>query len=164
MPRPARCHVRHGNPPADCAPARLYRRRGPAIGCGIHRTSIHSRRAWPPGRRRYPRHHSMNPAFFLKWKQAPSVRTSLVLLVIACILPVASVSAILIAGFYRKQQAQLISNAVSRARTVIAAVDHDFGSTEVALRTLGTARVLMAGDLRAFHARAVDVLGNLHAD
>src|SRR5471032_257127 len=106
----------------------------------------------------------MSPAFLLKWKQAPSVRTSLVALVVACILPVASVAAVLIFHFYRNQQAELINNTVSRARTMIAAVDHDFDSTEVALRALGTARVLAAGDLQGFHARAVDMLGNLRAD
>src|SRR5471032_1012644 len=106
----------------------------------------------------------MSPAFSLKWKQAPSVRASLVALVVACILPVASVAAVLIVSFYRNEQAQLISNTVSRARTIITAVDHDFDSTEVALRALGTARVLISGDMQGFHARAVDMLGNLHAD
>jgi len=106
----------------------------------------------------------MSPAFSLKWKQAPSVRASLVALVVACILPVASVAAVLIVRFYRNEQAQLISNTVSRARTIITAVDHDFDSTEVALRALGTARVLISGDMQGFHARAVDMLGNLHAD
>ena len=106
----------------------------------------------------------MRPSFILKWKQAPSARTSLVALVVACILPVASVAALLIVRFYRNEQAQLISNTVSRARTIIAAVDHDFDSTEIALRALGTARMLADGDLQGFHTRAVDVLGNLHAD
>jgi len=77
---------------------------------------------------------------------------------------VASVAAVLIVSFYRNEQAQLISTTVSRARTMVAAVDHDFDSTVVALRALGTARVLAAGDLQGFHARAVDMLADLRAD
>lgn len=98
------------------------------------------------------------------WQQSHGVRASLGALVIASILPVAAVAAVIIVGFYHKERAQLISNTVARAHTMINAVDHDFSNTRVALSALGTSRMLSSGDLRGFHTRAVEALDNLHAD
>ena len=98
------------------------------------------------------------------WQQARGVRASLAALVIACILPVASVAAVIIVGFYHRERAQLIDSTVARAHTMITAVEHDFSNTKVALSALGTSRMLSLGDLQGFHARAMEALTNLHAD
>ncbi|MES2260428.1 MAG: ATP-binding protein [Pseudomonadota bacterium] len=106
----------------------------------------------------------MGFASFFQWKQAPSVRTSLLILVLGCVLPIAAVAAFLIVNFYHKEQTRLISNTIGRARSIITAVDRDFGSTEAALQALGTSRQLQQGDLQGFHGRAIDALQNLQAD
>jgi PAS domain S-box-containing protein len=106
----------------------------------------------------------MGLIFLPNWKQAPSVKASLAALVIACILPVSGVAAALILNFYHKERAQLISNTIGRARAAIAAVDHDFGNATIALGALATSRMLLAGDLEGFHARATTVLASLPAD
>jgi PAS domain S-box-containing protein len=106
----------------------------------------------------------MRPTFPLKWKQAPNVRVSLAALVIACILPVATVAAFVIVNFYDRERDQLIENTVSRARSVIAAADHDIESVQLALQMLATSQVLLNGDLQGFHTRASSVVGKLGAD
>ena len=100
----------------------------------------------------------------LQWKQAPSVRASLAALVIACILPVAAVAAYLIVSFYAKERAQLISNTIGSARSIINAVDRDFDSIQLALQALATSRMLLEGDLQGFHQRAAAMVGKLRAD
>lgn len=100
----------------------------------------------------------------LKGLSAPSVRISLAVLVVGCILPIAIVAAFLIFNFYEREQTQLIKNAISQARTMISAVDRDFDSTQAALLALGTSDFLAKGDLGGFHARAVVALRNIQAE
>lgn len=106
----------------------------------------------------------MGNSLVMHRRRAPGVRTSLVVLVLACVLPMASVAAFIIVGFYHQERAQLISNTVARAHTMITAVEHDFSNTKVALSALGTSRMLSSGDLAGFHTRATEALTNLHAD
>ena len=101
---------------------------------------------------------------FTQLRQVPSVRVSLTGLVVGCVLPLAAVAGYLLLDFYRHEQQQLIDTTISRARAVMAVVDHDFDSTQSALRALATARALEGGDLAAFHARASGLLPDLHAD
>ncbi|MES2015469.1 MAG: ATP-binding protein [Pseudomonadota bacterium] len=98
------------------------------------------------------------------WKQAPSVRASIAVLVIGCVLPLALVAAFLILHFYQSAHTQLISNMVSRARGLGSAVDRDFDSTVAAMQALGTSSQLMAGDFKGFHGHAVAVLAHLDVD
>src|SRR5471032_98 len=95
---------------------------------------------------------------------APGVRASLALLVIACILPVAAVTAFLIVHFYQWEREQLIDNTVSRARSIIIATDRDIESTQLALQTLSTSNMLLSQDLRGFHQRATGLVDQLGAD
>lgn len=97
-------------------------------------------------------------------KNVPGVRTSLAVLVVGCVLPLASVAAFLIVDFYEREQAVLTENMVSRARAVMAVVDHGFESTASALQALATSRQLHDDELKGFHARAVDILEMIHAD
>jgi PAS domain S-box-containing protein len=100
----------------------------------------------------------------LSQKQAPSVRVSLAALVIACILPVASVAAALIVNFYAKERAQLIANTVGQARAITTAVDRDFAGVQLALQALATSRALQENDLANFYPRAADLVDKLGAD
>ncbi|CAN5423857.1 hypothetical protein BH11PSE11_BH11PSE11_01740 [soil metagenome] len=94
----------------------------------------------------------------------PSVRTSLVILIVGCILPIAIVAAYLIVDFYEGERTQLAKNAVSRVRAISSAVDRNFVTTQSALSTLGTSPSIVKGDLSAFHAQAVTAVANLHAE
>lgn len=95
---------------------------------------------------------------------APSVRASLAALVIACILPVATVAAALIVNFYAKERAQLIGNTVQHARNIITAVDRDVAGVQLALQALATSRALQENDLGNFYPRAADLVDKLRAD
>lgn len=96
--------------------------------------------------------------------KTPGIRTSLVALVVGCILPIALVSAFLIFDFYQREQTRLIANNISRARAMVATIDWHFSSTQAALYALGTAHRLEQGDLKGFHASARQALRNMHAD
>ncbi|HVL44619.1 MAG TPA: sensor domain-containing diguanylate cyclase [Acidovorax sp.] len=95
---------------------------------------------------------------------APSIRATLALLVVVCILPVAVVAALLFVSYYEREQLQLATNAVNRAKGFILAVDREFAATESALLALGTSHRLATGDLEGFHHRAMEALPNLRAD
>lgn len=101
---------------------------------------------------------------FLNMKHAPGIRTSLAVLVVACILPVALVSALLIYDFYRHERTQLTTNAISRARAMVSVVDRDFANIQAALQALSTSPSLANGDLGGFHAQAVSALRNMQAE
>jgi PAS domain S-box-containing protein len=100
----------------------------------------------------------------IKRRNVPGVRASLAVLVVGCVLPLASVAAFLIVDFYEREQAVLMENTVSRARAIMAVVDHGFESTASALQALATSRQLHDGELKGFHARAIDVLDMMRAD
>lgn len=95
---------------------------------------------------------------------APSIRATLGLLVVVCVLPIALVAALLFISYYEREQIQLTSNAVNRAKGFVQAIDREFVATESALLALSTSHRLATGDLEGFHHRAVEVLPNVRAD
>ncbi len=95
--------------------------------------------------------------------RTPAVRNSLALLAIGCVLPIALVAGFLIINYYNHQRQQLTVNAISRARAMMAIVDHDFASTQSALQALATSRLLAAGDLEGFHVQAREAVQNMQA-
>lgn len=97
-------------------------------------------------------------------RRTPSIRLSLILLVVSCILPVVIAAAVLIIHFYDHEQERLTNDAISRARAITSAVDRDIAVTQAALIGLSTSRPLASGDLAAFHAQARNTLHVLHAE
>jgi diguanylate cyclase (GGDEF)-like protein len=95
---------------------------------------------------------------------APGIRTSLAMLVVGCVLPIAIVSTFLMLRVYETEQAQLATRAIGRARAIVASLDRDFGRTEASLQALATSRRLVNDDLGGFHVRAVEALRNMDAD
>lgn len=93
-----------------------------------------------------------------------SIRASLSVLVVGCILPISAVAAFLTVNFYTHQREQLTITSISRARAMMAAVDRSFASTQAALQALSTSHRLATGDLSGFHARAKEALSNLPVD
>jgi diguanylate cyclase (GGDEF)-like protein len=95
---------------------------------------------------------------------ALSIRATLGLLVVVCVLPIALVAALLFISYYEREQIQLTANAVNRAKGFVLAVDREFAATESALLALSTSHRLATGDLEGFHHRAVEALPNVRAD
>ncbi len=96
----------------------------------------------------------------MKTKLAPTIRSKLVLLVMACVVPAALMAVLLITHDYQRARDQLLLNSLSTARAMISVVDRDFASIESSLITLATSPYLASNDLRAFYNQAQDVLKN----
>lgn len=110
------------------------------------------------------RQSAMNRHPFLKGVRGPGIRMSLAVLVVGCILPMAVVAAFLIFDFYKHEQNQLTSNAISRARAMISVVDRDFASIQAALQALSSSHLLAKDDLAGFRIQAIDALRNLQVE
>ncbi|NDP40942.1 MAG: diguanylate cyclase [Rhodoferax sp.] len=100
----------------------------------------------------------------MKPKRIPTIRSRLILLVMACILPAALLVAALISYGYDQGRAQLVRESMSTARAMMSAVDMELASTQSALLALATSPYLASNDLPAFYAQATDALKNLDVD
>ena len=94
----------------------------------------------------------------------PSIRATLVALVVLCVLPISLVASLLFVSFYEHEKLQLSKNAINRAQGFVLAVDREFAATPSALLAHGTSQRLATGDLEGFHRRAVEVLANVRAE
>src|ERR1700730_1383471 len=93
-----------------------------------------------------------------------SIRSSLALLVIACVIPAALMAALLLAFDYRHERARLVRDSMGTARALASAVDRELVGVESALFALATSPSLSSRDFRAFYNEAKDVLPNLIAN
>lgn len=96
----------------------------------------------------------------MKTKLAPTIRSKLVLLVMACVVPAALMAVLLITHDYQRARDQLLLNSLSTARAMVSVVDRDFASIESSLITLATSPYLASNNLHAFYNQAQDVLKN----
>lgn len=96
--------------------------------------------------------------------KSQSVRFSLALLTVGCVLPIMVMVTFVILTYYQREQTQIAENTLSRARAVTSAVDREFGSAQAALLALATSPQLAKNDLAAFHAQATVALLNLGAE
>lgn len=87
-----------------------------------------------------------------------SLRRNLVLLVVACVLPAASVSALLLYANFKLERANVEHQTALVAHTVLADLEREIAAMESALKTLATSQELVSGDLAGFHARATQAL------
>lgn len=83
-----------------------------------------------------------------------SLRRNLMLLVVACVLPAASVSALLLYANFRLERTNIEHQTALVAHTVLADLEREIAAMESALKTLATSHELVSGDLAGFHARA----------
>src|SRR3954470_10042546 len=90
-------------------------------------------------------------------KHSRSISSSLVLLVLSCILPALLMAALLIYRGYTHAREEFIRNASAIARANAQEVDREFAVIEAAMSALSTSPSLSAGDLRAFHEQARDL-------
>jgi diguanylate cyclase (GGDEF)-like protein len=91
-------------------------------------------------------------------RHARTIQYRLSLIVFACILPMSAMVALLIYFDYARGEARATETAVSRARSLAAALDRRLKVIESGVKVLSTAHALEEGDLRAFHQRAVDAV------
>lgn len=96
--------------------------------------------------------------------QVLGVRARLAILVLACVIPMATAAGLLLADFYQRGRQQVINSTMTRAQATAAALDREFDNGMAALQALATSRQLRDGDLAGFHDRASEALVNLHAD
>lgn len=87
-----------------------------------------------------------------------SIRSSLALLAVACILPGALMSTYLIVADYRLKKEHAIQDALATARAAAANLDRDLASIESGLHVLATSTALAKGDLPAFYQQAKQAL------
>lgn len=83
-----------------------------------------------------------------------SLKTSLALLVAACVLPMALVSAFLLFQNYQLLRQQIDQQSILVARKVMVDLEREFSSIESGLKVLATSPDLVNGDLASFHERA----------
>ncbi|MBN8953650.1 MULTISPECIES: sensor domain-containing diguanylate cyclase [unclassified Rhizobium] len=96
------------------------------------------------------------------WK--PTIRTSLIILVLACIVPAALAGTGLAYYSFKAERQQLLDNTLARARALTAALDHEMIEAEGAIRALGTSPSLTSGDFQGFYQQAIEVQAQQEAD
>ena len=96
----------------------------------------------------------------MKTKRAPSIRSKLALLVMACVVPATLMTVLLIVHDYQRAREQLLLNSLHTARAMMSTVDRDLASIESSLVALATSPHLASNNLHAFYDQAQDVLKN----
>ena len=97
-------------------------------------------------------------------KRVLGVRARLSILVLGCVIPMATAAGLLLADHYQRGRQQLIDNTLTRAQAAAAALDREFDLMIAGLQALATSRQLHDGELAGFHVRATQAIANMHAD
>ena len=87
-----------------------------------------------------------------------SLRNSLFVLVVVCVLPAVAVSSYLVYSNYQLRKQKTYGDTVLLAHKISAALDRELSAIESGLRVLSTAESLRDGDLRRFHRITRDAL------
>jgi diguanylate cyclase (GGDEF)-like protein len=94
----------------------------------------------------------------MKPKLLPTIRSRLIMLVLACIVPASLMVVGLISYTYHQDRKQLIQGSMATVRAMMSAVDKDLAGVKTALLTLATSPHLTSNDLSAFYEQAQEVL------
>jgi diguanylate cyclase (GGDEF)-like protein len=100
----------------------------------------------------------------MRAKRIPTIRSRLILLVMACLIPASLMVVALLAYDYRQDRANLIQDSMATARAIMSAVDRDMAGMQAALLALATSPHLASEDLSAFYDQAKEVLKNQKTD
>jgi hypothetical protein len=90
----------------------------------------------------------------MRARRIPTIRSSLVLLVMACIVPASLMVVALLWYDYRQDRERLVQESTATARAIVSAVDRDLAGMQAALQALATSRHLASDDLAAFYGQA----------
>jgi diguanylate cyclase (GGDEF)-like protein len=96
----------------------------------------------------------------MKTKRAATIRSKLVLLVMACVVPAALMAVLLINHDYERARDQLLANSLGTARAMVSVIDRDLASIESSLIALATSPYIASDNFRAFYHQAQNVLKN----
>ncbi|HLN23123.1 MAG TPA: GAF domain-containing protein, partial [Patescibacteria group bacterium] len=88
----------------------------------------------------------------------PTIRTRLSMLVVACLVPAATATMVLLNISYQRERAQLEREELQAARALAQAVDRELGSVLAAAQVLATSPHLRSNDLGKFYDQAQQVL------
>jgi diguanylate cyclase (GGDEF)-like protein len=91
-------------------------------------------------------------------RRIPTIRSRLILLVVACIIPASLMVVALISYHYQQDRARLVQESMATARAVMSAIDRDLAGMQAAMFSLGTSPHIDSNDLAAFYEQAMDVL------
>ncbi|MEC5384597.1 MHYT domain-containing protein [Uliginosibacterium sp. H3] len=91
----------------------------------------------------------------------PTVRSRLVFLIVATVLPVSVMAVVTMLYGYQREHHQQVDNLIIRARTLAAAVDTEVASVEAGLLALSTSRMLSSGNIEAFEIQAEEAARHL---
>jgi diguanylate cyclase (GGDEF)-like protein len=100
----------------------------------------------------------------MKAKRIPTIRSSLVLLVMACIIPASLMVVALLSYDYHQDRERLVQESTATARAIMSAVDRDMAGMQAALLALATSPHLASEDLSAFYEQAKEVLKTQKTD
>ena len=96
----------------------------------------------------------------MKKAHAPSIRSRLILLVLACIVPAALMVVKMIAADYELARAAFIRSAMTAAHSNAMAIDREFAVIESTLKALATSPNLPWPDLKPFYDQARAICAN----
>jgi diguanylate cyclase (GGDEF)-like protein len=88
---------------------------------------------------------------------APTIRSRLTLLVLACVVPVSLMLASWAFYDYQNDRAELVQQSIARAGAMVSVVDRELAGDQAALLALATSPYIAAQDWPAFYAQARQV-------
>jgi hypothetical protein len=100
----------------------------------------------------------------MRARRIPTIRSSLVWLVLACIVPASLMVVALLWYDYHQDRERLIQESTATARAMVSAVDRDMAGMQAALLALATSPYLASDDLAAFYGQANEVLKRQRSD
>jgi len=100
----------------------------------------------------------------MRAKRIPTIRSRLILLVMACIIPASLMVVALLSFDYQQDREHLIQDSMATARAIMSAVDRDMAGMQAALLALATSPHLASDDLSAFYDQAQEVLKTQKTD
>jgi diguanylate cyclase (GGDEF)-like protein len=95
----------------------------------------------------------------MKANRVPTIRSRLVLLVIACVVPASFMAALLIRQGYQRERERLERDSIATARAMVQAVDGELTGVRIAAEVLSFSPDLARGSLIAFYKEAQALLG-----
>jgi diguanylate cyclase (GGDEF)-like protein len=93
----------------------------------------------------------------LKAATSPTIRTRLVTLVLACIVPPSISVAAWVSYHYDQAKKQQATESIAMARAMVSTLDRELAGIQAALAALATSPYLRNGDFPAFHRQAQEV-------
>lgn len=91
-------------------------------------------------------------------RSLPTIRSRLVVVVLACVLPAIVGFGLLFYAFYKSERTQFANATLASARAMVLAIDRDLNGAKMAAMALATSPYLANDDLAAFHAQARSLL------